>query len=141
MSKPKTYAEADKRIAELEVENTRIKALLAATVFASKNLKAENKAQATIIRDQGGWLAEAGKENEKLQKAKTDDIAVIREAISDRDSYAVSLEGETAKVPRGSLIPALFKGEPYPARKMRGHLRKMKTLTKAANAIRKELLH
>jgi hypothetical protein len=107
MSKPKTYAEADKRIAELEVENTRIKALLAATVFASKNLKAENKAQATIIRDQGGWLAEAGKENEKLQKAKTDDIAVIREAISDRDSYAVSLEGETAKL-RAAIVEHKF---------------------------------
>jgi hypothetical protein len=48
---------------------------------------------------------------------------------------------KTAKVPRGSLIPALFKGAPYPARKMRGHLRKMKALTKGAKALRKELLH
>lgn len=47
---------------------------------------------------------------------------------------------KTAKVPRGSLTPALYKGKPYPARKMRGHLRKMKALTKGAKKLRKELL-
>jgi hypothetical protein len=48
---------------------------------------------------------------------------------------------KTTKVARGSLTPALFKGEPYPASKMRGHLRRMKPLTKAAKKLRKELLH
>lgn len=47
---------------------------------------------------------------------------------------------KTAKVPRGTLTPTLYKGKPYPARKMRGHLRKMKGLSKAAKKLRKELL-
>jgi len=48
---------------------------------------------------------------------------------------------KTAKVPARELIPALYKGKPYPASKMRGHLRRMKGLTKGAKALRKELLH
>jgi hypothetical protein len=31
-------------------------------------LRKENKAQATIIRDQGGWLAEANAENHRLRE-------------------------------------------------------------------------
>jgi regulator of replication initiation timing len=62
MSKPKTYAEAElfdclERIVEL---TTRV------------------QAQATIIRDQGGWLAEAKAENAKLEAEN----ANLREALN-----------------------------------------------------------
>ena len=47
----------------------------------------------------------------------------------------------TAKVDASETLPeAQYKGQPYPARKMRGHLRKMKPQTKAAQAIRKQLI-
>jgi hypothetical protein len=47
----------------------------------------------------------------------------------------------TKKVPADTEAkPALYKGKPYPARKMRGHLRRFKAATKAANKYRKELL-
>ena len=47
----------------------------------------------------------------------------------------------TAKVPATeNLEEAQYKGKPYPARKMRGHLRKMKPQTKGARAIRNQLI-
>ena len=38
------------------------------------------------------------------------------------------------------LVPCLYRGKPYPPRKARGHLRKMKPQTKAAKKIRREVL-
>lgn len=47
----------------------------------------------------------------------------------------------TTKVPVTAAVrPALYKGCEYPARKMRGHLRKVKPATKAAAKLRKEVL-
>ena len=54
------------------------------------------------------------------------------------------IEGDglhTLKVPvTEKLAPAMYHGQPYPARKMRGHLRKMVATSKSAAVIRKELL-
>ena len=36
--------------------------------------------------------------------------------------------------------PVLYKGKPYPARKMRGHLRRWKAATKGARNLRNQLL-
>ena len=45
------------------------------------------------------------------------------------------------RVPAGTELPrAKYRGEDYPQRKMRGHLRKMKTQTQSAKAIRADLL-
>lgn len=47
----------------------------------------------------------------------------------------------TAKLDKNGLYkPVLYKGKPYPTRKMRGHLRRNKALTKSAKALRKTLL-
>jgi hypothetical protein len=47
----------------------------------------------------------------------------------------------TKKVPlTETLKPVMFHGQPYPARKLRGHLRKMKPATKGAKVLRRELL-
>lgn len=47
---------------------------------------------------------------------------------------------KTLKAKVDELRPAFYKGSPYPAPKMRGHLRRMKPLTKSAKKIRTELL-
>lgn len=41
---------------------------------------------------------------------------------------------------REKLPPALYHGKPYPARRMRGHLRKQKAQTKSARKILNSLL-
>ena len=48
----------------------------------------------------------------------------------------------TAKVPvDAKLVEATYHGGPYPARKMRGHLRKIKAQTDAAQALKNKLLN
>jgi hypothetical protein len=53
----------------------------------------------------------------------------------------IEAEGvKTAKAKPNELKPCLYKGKPYPAPKMRGHIRKMKPTTQAAKKMRTQLL-
>lgn len=65
-------------------------------------------------------------------------------AIGSKKATGLVIEPDglkTIKVPLSArLEPVLYKGKPYPTRKMRGHLRRMKGLTNPAKKLRKELL-